>query len=347
MHHVSLEFRHIAHAYGDSQALGDVSFVAPTGEITCLLGASGCGKSTLLNLAAGLIKVQQGAVCLGGAVLADSVQHPAPEHRPVGLVFQDGALFPHMTIAQNIGFGLPRARQGEVAGWLEQVGLAGLGARYPHELSGGQQQRAALARAMAPGPEVLLMDEPFASVDIVLRRKLRRDCRMLLRASGTTTLLVTHDPAEALDIADRIAVMERGRIVQFGTPAELHDAPASAAVGAIFSGAQIVAAQAGAGGFATAFGMWPLAAAKEADAQALPRPDADADLLVHADQLDLVADEAGLVVADVYPMGAVTRVLLEGAGAAQITAETTSVVNAGARYRVVPQPQSLRVFVRD
>ncbi|MFL0670953.1 MAG: ABC transporter ATP-binding protein [Erythrobacter sp.] len=347
MHHVSLEFRHIAHAYGDSQALGDVSFTAPAGEITCLLGASGCGKSTLLNLAAGLIKVQQGAVCLGGEVLADSRRHPAPERRPVGLVFQDGALFPHMTIAANIGFGLPRDRQSEVAGWLEQVGLAGLGARYPHELSGGQQQRAALARAMAPGPEVLLMDEPFASVDIVLRRKLRRDCRMLLRASGTTTLLVTHDPAEALDIADRIAVMERGRIVQFGTPAELHDAPASAAVGAIFSGAQIVAARASEDGFATAFGIWPLTAVKDAGEATSPRPSAEADLLVHADRLDLVADAAGLAVADVHPMGEVTRVLLTGADGAQITVETRGAVSAGARYRVVPQPASLRVFARD
>jgi len=346
MHHVSLEFRHIAHAYGESQALCDVSFVAPAGEITCLLGASGCGKSTLLNLAAGLLKVQAGAVCLGGEVLADAARHPAPEHRPVGLVFQDGALFPHMTIAANVGFGLPRGRQGEVAGWLQQVGLAGLGGRYPHELSGGQQQRAALARAMAPGPAVLLMDEPFASVDIVLRRKLRRDCRMLLRASGTTTLLVTHDPAEALDIADRIAVMEHGRIVQFGSPSELHDAPASAAVGAIFSGAQIVGAAVGEGGFVTAFGTWPLAAAK--DAREVAAADgAKADLLVHADRLDLVADPAGLVVADVHPMGAVTRVLLEGAGAAQITVETSGEVSAQARYRVVPQAQSLRAFTRD
>lgn len=349
MDHVSLEFRHIAHAYGEMQALGDVSFTAPAGEITCLLGASGCGKSTLLNLAAGLLKVQQGAVCVGGKVLADGVHHPAPEHRPVGLVFQDGALFPHMTIAQNIGFGLPRARQGEVAGWLEQVGLAGLGARYPHELSGGQQQRAALARAMAPGPQVLLMDEPFASVDIVLRRKLRRDCRMLLRARGTTTLLVTHDPAEALDIADRIAVMERGRIVQFGSPSELHDAPASAAVGAIFSGAQIVAAQVSEQGFTTAFGMWPLAAAKDAGAGAGAGALAgvDADLLVHADRLALVPDAAGLAVADAHPMGEVTRVLLLGDGAQQITVETTAAISPDARYRIVPQADSLRVFARD
>ncbi len=348
MYHVSLEFRHIAHAYGGVEALGDVSFTAPAGEITCLLGASGCGKSTLLNLAAGLLKVQAGAVCVDGEVLADSARHPAPEHRPVGLVFQDGALFPHMTIAANIGFGLPRTRQSEVAGWLEQVGLAGLGDRYPHELSGGQQQRAALARAMAPGPAVLLMDEPFASVDIVLRRKLRRDCRMLLRASGTTTLLVTHDPAEALDIADRIAVMERGRIVQFGTPSELHDAPASAAVGAIFSGAQIVAARMSATGLVTAFGTWPLAATKDLNrAQAWPLAEAEADLLVHADRLALVPEAGGLAVVDVHPMGEITRVLLAGDGEAQLTVETTAAINADTRYRVVPQPQSLRLFGRD
>lgn len=233
---MSLEFRHIAHAYGDVTALRDVSFTAPTGEITCLLGSSGCGKSTLLNLAAGLLDVQHGSVLVGGDVLAQAGDNPPPEARPVGLVFQDGALFPHMTIAGNIGFGLPRGNRGDVDGWLERVGLSGLGARYPHELSGGQQQRAALARAMAPGPKVLLMDEPFASVDIVLRRRLRRDCRVLLREQGTTTVMVTHDPEEALDVGDRIAVMEEGRIVQFGTPDDLHERPATASVGAIFGG---------------------------------------------------------------------------------------------------------------
>ncbi|MFN7159750.1 MAG: ABC transporter ATP-binding protein, partial [Erythrobacter cryptus] len=167
---MSLEFRHIAHAYGPVRALEDITLAAPAGEITCLLGASGCGKSTLLGLAAGLLRVQQGEIWLDGAPLADPRRNPPPEARPVGLVFQDGALFPHMSVAANIAFGLPKARRGEVEGWLAQVGLAGLGDRYPHELSGGQQQRAALARAMAPGPRVLLMDEPFASVDIVLRR---------------------------------------------------------------------------------------------------------------------------------------------------------------------------------
>lgn len=235
---MSLEFRHIAYAYGqgasETRALEDITLTAPDGEITCLLGASGCGKSTLLNLAAGMLRVQSGSIHLGGELLADGGRNPPPEDRPVGLVFQDGALFPHMTVAQNVGFGLQKPEAGAVEGWLELVGLRGLGGRYPHELSGGQQQRAALARAMAPQPQALLMDEPFASVDIVLRRKLRRECRDLLRGRGATVLLVTHDPEEAMDVADHIAVMEAGRIVQSGTPQELRSAPASGAVAAFF-----------------------------------------------------------------------------------------------------------------
>ncbi len=339
---MSLEFRHIAHAYGQVRALEDVSFTAPTGEITCLLGASGCGKSTLLGLAAGMLRVQQGSIALGGQVLADARRSPPPEARPVGLVFQEGALFPHLTLAANAGFGLPKSRRGEAEAWLAKVGLAGMGARFPHELSGGQQQRAALARAMAPQPRVLLMDEPFAAVDIVLRRKLRRDCRILLREAGATVVLVTHDPAEALDIADRIAVMEAGRIVQFGTPHDLHHAPQTAAVGAIFSGAQVIGAVRAGGGAATAFGLWPLSCAAGAV------PDAPAlDLLVQADRLELVADAAGCTVRDIHPMGAVTRVLLAGVGGAQIVVETTASVSAEQPYRVVPQPGSVRAFARS
>jgi iron(III) transport system ATP-binding protein len=338
---LSLEFRHIAHAYGQVRALEDISFTAPTGEITCLLGASGCGKSTLLGLAAGLLRVQQGSILIDGEVLADERRSPPPEARPVGLVFQDGALFPHMTIAANIAFGLPKGRRGEVTDWLAQVGLAGLGARYPHQLSGGQQQRAALARAMAPGPQVLLMDEPFASVDIVLRRKLRRDCRILLRTRGATTVLVTHDPAEALDIADRIAVMEAGRIVQFATPQELHDTPASAAVGAMFGGAQIVSGTRNEGGFSTAFGAWPV------DCALGDVPDAAAlDLLVHADALDLAEDPDGLRVRDCHVQGKGVRVVLVAPDGTEITAETAEPVSIDRRYRVMPHAGSLRVFAR-
>ncbi|MFO6447741.1 ABC transporter ATP-binding protein [Erythrobacter sp. NE805] len=339
---MSLEFRHIAHAYGPVRALEDVSFTAPAGEITCLLGASGCGKSTLLGLAAGLLSVQQGEVVLAGEVLADAHRSPPPEARPVGLVFQDGALFPHMTLAANVAFGLPRERRGEAEGWLARVGLAGMGGRYPHELSGGQQQRAALARAMAPGPQVLLMDEPFASVDIVLRRRLRRECRILLREAGATVVLVTHDPAEALDIGDRIAVMEAGRIVQFGTPQELHEAPATAAVGAIFGGAQVIAGAWRAEGLDTVFGLWPFTAligelAEEAGAL---------DLLVQADRLVPVPDPRGCRVRDVHPLGTRARVLIESPDGASITVETALPVDPDKTYSVLPDPGSVRAFAR-
>ena len=336
---MSLEFRHIAHAYGPVRALEEISFTAQEGEITCLLGQSGCGKSTLLGLAAGLLDVQQGSIALGGEILADAQRNPPPEKRPVGLVFQDGALFPHMTIAQNVGFGLARDQQTMIDPWLERVGLAGLGARYPHELSGGQQQRAALARAMAPGPRVLLMDEPFASVDIVLRRKLRRDCRMLLREQGATTILVTHDPAEALDVADRIVVMEAGRIVQAGTPQELREQPAAASVGAIFGGAQIVPATVENGALRTAFGIWPTACIGGI------LPDADRlDLLVSADSLAIVADEAGLPVRDRHDLAGGTRILLSGSDGSEITFEGVSPAEDAARYRVIPNDRSVRAF---
>jgi len=338
---LSLEFRHIAYAYGQGadqlRALEEISFTAPRGEITCLLGASGCGKSTLLNLAAGLLPVQQGSILIGDEMLADSGTNPPPEARPVGLVFQDGALFPHMTIAKNVAFGLPRAS--EVESWLEQVGLGGLGQRYPHELSGGQQQRAALARAMAPNPQVLLMDEPFASVDIVLRRRLRRDCRRLLRERGATVVLVTHDPEEALDIGDRIAVMEAGRIVQFGTPQELHDSPRATSVGAIFGGAQIVTAEIAGDNVITAFGTWP----NGSILGDIPRG-SKLDLLLYAEGFDIVADTDGLDVRDIHPLGSTTRVVLTNAEGDEITILTDVAVSQAARYKLQPESSSIRAF---
>ncbi len=342
---MSLEFRHIAHAYGEVAALRDVSFTAPASEITCLLGSSGCGKSTLLNLAAGLLPVQQGSVHVAGELMAKVGMNPPPEARPVGLVFQDGALFPHMTVAKNVAFGMAAGQRDTVESWLDQVGLAGLGARFPHELSGGQQQRAALARAMAAGPQVLLMDEPFASVDIVLRRRLRRDCRMLLREQGTTTILVTHDPEEALDIGDRIAVMDAGRIVQFGTPDELHDSPAAASVGAIFGGAQVVQAVREGDGLRTAFGLWPAdCVLGELPAQ-LPE-NAELELLINAERVDLAKDADGFAVRDVHPIGPASRVLLETGDHQEITAVTQAAIDPTARYRPVPQGGSVRAFAR-
>jgi len=339
---LSLEFRHIAHGYGEVQALRDVSFAAPAGEITCLLGSSGCGKSTLLNLAAGLLAVQQGSIWLNGELLAQRGHTPPPEKRPVGLVFQEGALFPHMSIADNVGFGVPRDARATADRWLEQVGLGGLGARYPHELSGGQQQRAALARAIAPEPQVMLMDEPFASVDIVLRRRLRRDCRVLLRGRGTTSVIVTHDPDEALDVADRIAVMAEGRIVQFGTPADLRERPATASIGAIFGNAQVVRARLTGDGCVTPFGIWPLSILSG------PVPGGKTlDLLVDAERLDCVAASDGSAVSDVHMRGRRTRILLRADDGEEITAMLPDGLDPSRRYRPIPHDGSVRAFAAE
>ncbi len=341
---MSLEFRHIAHSYGSSPALEDVSLAAPAGEITCLLGSSGCGKSTLLNLAAGLLPVQQGSIHVGGELLADPATDPPPEKRPVGLMFQDGALFPHMTVSQNVAFGLPGTEKASVEAWLEQVGLAGLGERFPHQLSGGQQQRAALARAMAAEPEVLLMDEPFASVDVVLRRNLRRECRAVLRARGATVLMVTHDPEEALDIGDRIAVMEAGRIVQIGTPQELYDSPASARVGSIFHGAQIIAAKRIGEVVETDFGRWPVTAI----AGTVPT-EGSCELLLRPECFDISAAgeaEGALTLRDVRHMGPAHQLVFANGSGSEMTIDHhgASDLHPGTRYVVTPQTASILAF---
>lgn len=248
----------ISHRFGRDVVLREVSFTARAGEVTCLLGPSGSGKSTLLRLVAGLEALQTGRISLGAEVLAEPGREPPPEARPVGLVFQDHALFPHQTAAQNIAFGLadlaPAARRAAVEKQLQGMALAGLGERYPHTLSGGQQQRVALARAMAPAPPVLLLDEPFANVDSTLRRALREDARRALRQAGAVAVVVTHDPEEALELGDRIVVLGAGAVVQAGKPMELWQAPASAAVAELFGQAQHVAGLVARGRVTTAFG---------------------------------------------------------------------------------------------
>ena len=239
---MSLAFRNVGHSYGSHRVLSGVTLEARPGEILCLLGASGSGKTTLLRLAAGLETLQEGSIELDGAVLATPGRGVAPERRAFGMVFQDHALFPHLTVAENIAFGLAGRPKEEVrrtvADRLAAVGLAGFDARYPHTLSGGQQQRVALARALAPSPAAMLLDELFASVDVTRRRALREEARRALKRAGVVTLVVTHDPVEAMEIGDRIAVMEGGRIAQCATPDELYVQPASALVASLFGEAQ-------------------------------------------------------------------------------------------------------------
>ena len=192
----------------------------PDGEILCLVGPSGCGKTTALHLAAGLERLRRGEIRIGNDIVAGSGIHQPPEERGVGLVFQEFALFPHLSVVGNIAFGLRnhsgRAARATVADLLDMVGLAGYGGKYPHMLSGGEQQRVALARALAPQPRVLLLDEPFSGLDVRLRESVREQTLGILRDIGTTALIVTHDAEEAMYLGDRIAVLQGGRLLQAG-----------------------------------------------------------------------------------------------------------------------------------
>ena len=224
-----LDVRGVHKAYGGVVAVAGADLTVAEHEIVALVGPSGCGKSTLLRLAAGLADVDRGVICIGGDVVDDGVRRLEPEHRRTGLVFQEHALFPHLTVEDNIAFGLrgvPRAeRHARGERWLDVIGLAGYGRRYPHELSGGERQRVALARALAPEPRLVLLDEPFASLDPNLRARLRTDIVAVLRTTMTPALFVTHDQAEALSIGDRVAVMRAGVIEQDASPDDVYHRP--------------------------------------------------------------------------------------------------------------------------
>ncbi len=221
-----------------------VSLEVSPGELVCLLGPSGCGKSTTLRIAAGVERQDAGSVSVDGRVVSDEAVHLPPEERSVGLMFQDFALFPHLTVAENIAFGLRGMRRPErralVGDYLGKVGLAGYEQKYPHQLSGGEQQRVALARALAPHPHVMLMDEPFSGLDMRLRDEVRDETLAILKAEGAGVLLVTHEPEEAMKMADRIALMRAGRIVQVGAPYHIYNYPVDRAAAAFFSDINVI-----------------------------------------------------------------------------------------------------------
>ncbi len=222
----ALTLEKVSHAYGDIAAVVEVDLTIGEGELVCLLGPSGCGKTTVLRVAAGLETLQAGRVLIDGEAVAGPGVSRAPEERGVGLVFQDYALFPHLTVAENVAFGVG-CTAAAARDMLERVDMAGHAERYPHALSGGEQQRVALARALAPKPRLLLLDEPFSGLDIRLRDKVRDVTLRVLADAGIATLIVTHDPEEAMYMADRIALMRDGRIVQTGAPAAVYRAPAN------------------------------------------------------------------------------------------------------------------------
>ncbi|HEY9344811.1 MAG TPA: ABC transporter ATP-binding protein, partial [Inquilinus sp.] len=226
-----LTLERICRSFGTVRALDEVSLSIAPGEIVCLVGRSGCGKSSLLRIIAGVDAPDSGRILLDGAEIAGPGGFVEPEDRNVGFMFQDYALFPHLTVEENVAFGLKRlpreaarARAAEVIG---RIGIAALAGRYPHTLSGGEQQRVALARALAPKPVILLMDEPFSNLDRGLREQVREETIATLRALGTTAIMVTHDPEEALSAGDRVVLMQKGRIVQAGSGYEIYDHPNS------------------------------------------------------------------------------------------------------------------------
>jgi iron(III) transport system ATP-binding protein len=228
----------LSHSFGARRVVDEVSLVIAPGEVHCLVGPSGCGKSTTLRLIAGLETVQAGRISLNGRLLAEPGHGLPPEQRRVGLMFQDFALFPHLRVAENVGFGLTgldrRGRAERIEQLLAKVEMGRHARSYPHTLSGGEQQRVALARALAPAPQLMLLDEAFSALDTELRSQVREETMAVLREAGTPTLLVTHDAEEAIRVGDRIHAMQHGRIVQAGTPAELYARPVNALVAGFF-----------------------------------------------------------------------------------------------------------------
>ena len=269
-----LEVEDLRHAYDDREVVKGVSFSLERGEIGCLLGPSGCGKTTVLRCIAGFEPVQHGTIHLSGRTVSSSQTWIPPEERRIGMVFQDYALFPHLSVAQNIGFGLKDDRKPRIAELAQLVNLSGELHKYPHEISGGQQQRVALARALAPRPELLLLDEPFSNLDVDLRERLSLELREIIQASGATAVLVTHDQQEAFAIADVVGVLHEGRIQQWDVAYNLYHRPATRFVADfVGQGVFLPARPAGEGRLEIELGMLRNGATHDQAVEVLLRPD--------------------------------------------------------------------------
>lgn len=252
----------ISKRFGAVEVLRGLDLDVAAGELVAVLGPSGCGKTTLLRALAGFERIDDGTIVVGDQVMAGPGVHRAPHRRGMAVVPQEGALFPHLDVAANVGFGLPRGeRRGpRVSQLLEVAGLTLLAKRLPHELSGGQQQRVAVARALAPSPAVVLLDEPFSGLDAALRASIRGEVLELLRMAGTTAVLVTHDQEEALSLADHVAIMRAGSIVQQGTPADVYNAPVDLQVAAFLGDANVLPGIVRNGSVSCGLGTLPTAA---------------------------------------------------------------------------------------
>lgn len=249
-----LQIKDLSLSYGDQVVLSELNLEANKGELTAVLGASGAGKSTLLRLIAGFETPSSGEIWIEQEVVSNSKQVLPPEKRGVGIVPQDSALFSHLTVSQNIGFGLPKGSNARIKELLELIGLSEYADRKPASLSGGQAQRVALARALAPRPKLILLDEPFSALDAELRTRLREDVRQVLKAENATAILVTHDQEEALSLADRVAIMRDGKIIQSGSPTEIYNSPVDLGIATFLGDSILVDGKVEGGKIVTALG---------------------------------------------------------------------------------------------
>jgi iron(III) transport system ATP-binding protein len=267
----AIEAEDVEKTFGRTRAVDGATLHVGRGELTALLGPSGSGKTTLLRVIAGFERPDGGSVSIAGRPVAGDGAWVEPEHRRIGMVFQEGALFPHLTVQGNVAFGASHA--GRVAECLDLVGLADRAGDYPHELSGGERQRIALARALAADPEVVVLDEPFASLDASLREALRFEVAEILRRAGTTALLVTHDQAEALSLAGTVAVMRAGRIEQVGTPEEVYERPRSRWLAEFLGEADVLPGIAVGGVVECELGRFPVMRALAGHVEVIVRPE--------------------------------------------------------------------------
>jgi iron(III) transport system ATP-binding protein len=306
----SLQVHAARKTYGAVVALDEVDLRVPAGALMAVLGPSGCGKTTLLRCVAGFERLDAGEIKVGDRVVAGPGVHLAPHRRRVAIVPQEGALFPHLTVAGNVAYGLDRAdhRSHRVAEVMALVGLAGYQDRMPHHLSGGQQQRVAVARALAPRPPLVLLDEPFSALDAALRAELRRDVRAALRADGATAVLVTHDQGEALSMADQVAVMHGGRIVQSGTPSDVYRTPADPWVAGFVGEAVLIPAMAERDRVRTPLGELSLVGPADGTVTVFLRP--EQLVLLPADTPDTVA--ATVLRRDFHGHDALLLLVLDG-----------------------------------
>lgn len=329
----------VSRTYGHRAAIEQADLTLVRGRILGLLGASGSGKSTLLRTIAGLETIDTGSISIDGEVVSTPDRSMAPEHRRVGMVFQDFALFPHLTVAQNVGFGLKgRAdRDAVVGGLLERLRIADRGHAFPHTLSGGEQQRVALARALARDPAVILLDEPFSSLDGSLRAEVREDLMETLRNSGTSAIVVTHDAEDAMIMAEDLALMDAGRVIQVGTPHDLYTDPTSVAAARLLGPLSLVEARVHQGVASCILGQ-----------KAVPLPDGPAQVGVRPTDLKLGMPGSGLEarVASVSFAGGYRVVRVQAGPVALCLHLPGSAPSPGEQVGVTVDPARLMVFPR-